>query len=208
VVVDLLLEKGADIDIQDDQGDTALHLAVGHEQVAELLLEKGADINRTDRWGMTALHEAARNGHEQVVGLLLKKGADVNAKDQGDGTALHEAAAKGHEEVVRLLLEKGADINAEDAKGRTALHAAVKGREVEREEKLRAEDVEKIRAAYYGVEVAVKGADSAQCKTARKGHRTVIRLLRKHEAAQRHLLKNHADINTTASHGKGERVRV
>jgi ankyrin repeat protein len=165
--------------------------------IIRLFLKKEIDIEIKNYKG-TALYAAAYEKYAAVIELLLEKMANINTENAKDRTALYKAAAKRYEKVVRLLLEKKIDMN-EDKEGRTVLHAAVKGRDVAVEDAA-------LRAACYGVEMAVKGADvenwSAQCKAARKGHKTVIRLLRKHEAAQRRLLKNHADINTTADHGK------
>jgi hypothetical protein len=160
--------------------------------IIRLFLKKEIDIEIKNYKG-TALYAAAYEKYAAVIELLLEKMANINTENAKDRTALYKAAAKRYEKVVRLLLEKKIDMN-EDKEGRTVLHAAVKGRDVAVEDAA-------LRAACYGVEMAVKGADvenwSAQCKAARKGHKTVIRLLRKHEAAQRRLLKNHADINTT-----------
>jgi ankyrin repeat protein len=71
-VVQLLLEKGADIETKDNDGWTALHVAAssGHKAVLQLLLEKGADIEAKSNDGWTALHVAASSGHEAVVQLL------------------------------------------------------------------------------------------------------------------------------------------
>ncbi len=126
-MVSLLLEKGAAIDAQDKEGDTALHHAAaeGHERVARLLLEKGAAVNAQSKDGYTALHAAAE-GHERVARLLLEKGAAVNAQSKDGYTALHAAARRGHERVARLLLEKGAAIDAQDKDGYTALYAAAR----------------------------------------------------------------------------------
>jgi ankyrin repeat protein len=132
-IVKLLLEKGADVNVEDGDGGTALHRAacMGHEAVARQLLENGADVNarRKDNvW--TPLREAAGSGHEAVVRLLLENGADVSAKGKDNFLPLHHAAGEGHEAVVRLLVENGADIDAEDSDGDTALHsAAFKGHE-------------------------------------------------------------------------------
>jgi hypothetical protein len=102
-VVQLLLEKGADIEARDHSGQTALLWAAenGHRAVVQLLLEKGADIEARDHSGQTALLWAAENGHEAVVQLLLEKGADIEA----DKVALLLAAKNGHRAVVQLLLE-------------------------------------------------------------------------------------------------------
>lgn len=104
-VVQLLLEKGANVNAKEDREKTALHRAAwgGHEAVVQLLLEKGADVNAKDRYGSTVLHMAARGGYKAVARLLLEKGADVNAKDGHDRTALHVAAVGGHEALVQLL---------------------------------------------------------------------------------------------------------
>jgi ankyrin repeat protein len=71
-VVQLLLEKGADVDAKDNDGGTALHKTAGsgHEAVVRLLLEKGADVDAKSNDGWTALHWAAESGHEAVVQLL------------------------------------------------------------------------------------------------------------------------------------------
>ncbi|KAI0133742.1 ankyrin repeat-containing domain protein [Xylariales sp. AK1849] len=78
-VVQLLSEKGADINVQGGSYGTALQAASanGHEKVVQLLLEKGADIDvQCGRYG-TAIQAASKKGHKVVVQLLLKKGADI-----------------------------------------------------------------------------------------------------------------------------------
>ena len=71
-VVQLLLEKGADVEARDNDERTALHWAVrgGHTTVMQLLLEKGADVEAKDNRGWTPLGWAAYSGHAAVVQLL------------------------------------------------------------------------------------------------------------------------------------------
>ncbi len=71
-----LLEKGANINVKDDQGKTPLHIIVStsknKKEIVELLLEKGAKINAKDNEGKTPL-DLAQN--EEVKELLTSKGA-------------------------------------------------------------------------------------------------------------------------------------
>jgi len=111
--VELLLEKGADPNISDEDGDTALIEACegGHTNVVELLMEKGADPNISNKRGRTPLIEASEEGHTNVVELLLEKGADPNISDEDGDTPLNVAYCAGHTYIAKLLLRKGADPN-------------------------------------------------------------------------------------------------
>ena len=74
-VVNLLIEKGADINVKDtSRGATPLHYASenGHTEVVNLLIEKGADIHVKDNSGNTPVHYARST---EVVNLLIEKGA-------------------------------------------------------------------------------------------------------------------------------------
>jgi len=75
--VNALLAKGADVNVKDSHGLTALMLASqnGHSEVVKLLLAKGADINAKANNGRTALMEASQNGHSEAVKLLKAAGA-------------------------------------------------------------------------------------------------------------------------------------
>ena len=125
--IQLLLDKGADVNAQGGEYGTALRAAAykGSREVVQLLLDKGADINaQVGEYG-TALQAAAYKGGREIVQLLLDKGADVHAQGGMYGTALQAAAAMRHGiEVVPLLLDKGADVNAQGGKYGTALQAA------------------------------------------------------------------------------------
>ena len=76
-MVELLIAKGADIDIQNSSGRTPVHEAcvTGRKDVVELLIAKDASINARDDKGQTALSLAKGKGHEEVVELLKKHGA-------------------------------------------------------------------------------------------------------------------------------------
>jgi len=124
------LNKGTEIDVTDEHGQTALMLAAyeGHVDTVRLLLQHGASPDLQNRIGGTALMLASFNGHLEVVTELLKAGAEVNAKSQNGYTALMQAAVKPNESAVQitnLLLDQKADINAQDIEGYTALMRAV-----------------------------------------------------------------------------------
>jgi len=129
--VEILVEKGVDVNAQDNDGDTALMIAVreGHTEVVKLLIEVGADVNAQDSDGDTALMTASRGGYLDVVQLLIDAGVDVNAKNDSGETALslvesylhkkeeygkkyglhkHEIYEEGYDEILWLLIEAGA----------------------------------------------------------------------------------------------------
>ena len=60
-VVELLLQHGADVNLQDSDGITALMFAAryGHERVVDLLIRHGAELNLQDSVGGAALMWAA-----------------------------------------------------------------------------------------------------------------------------------------------------
>ena len=94
-----LLELGADIDVRNYKGKTALHYAAkaGFLKVINLLIEKGATIDALDNSGETALFEAIRStikdGEKQraAIEALLVKGANPNLKNGKGQTPLQIA---------------------------------------------------------------------------------------------------------------------
>jgi ankyrin repeat protein len=128
-VVKLLLDQGADVNVQGGEYGTALQAAAlgGYLDVIKLLLDQGADVNvQGDRYG-TALQAAAWGEHLDVVKLLLDQGADVNVQGGRCGTALQAAAWGEHLDVVKLLLDQGATfgIPIVDSQGASLLHSAI-----------------------------------------------------------------------------------
>lgn len=109
-IIELLLDNGANIDIQTWQMETALHMAIRefHLDAAKMLIERGANVNIKDNEGFTALHSAASFGYTDICKLLLEHGADINADDLDGNTALYWAEENGHIEARELLLSYGA----------------------------------------------------------------------------------------------------
>ena len=118
-----------EINVQDGQGFTPLHLASGkgHIEIVEFLLNHGADIELEIFIGDTPLLVAARYaryGQYETIKTLLEHGAKVNHKDKHGRAALHDAAMYSGKEVMNLLISYGADVNARDEHQSTPLHQA------------------------------------------------------------------------------------
>ncbi|CAH0031596.1 unnamed protein product [Clonostachys rhizophaga] len=90
LVADLLLVDGADIEVENNDQQTALHLSTkgSREGVVQLLLNHGANFDARDGTGMTPLHWAAHNPRwadlTTIAKLFLDKGVVIEAQD-GDG---------------------------------------------------------------------------------------------------------------------------
>jgi ankyrin repeat protein len=91
VIEDILAYTLVDVNVQNEDGMTALILAVSTENekyIEPLLNHPGIKVNLQDKWGNTALRYAAEWGREKVVELLLKHpGINVNLRDERGWTA-------------------------------------------------------------------------------------------------------------------------
>ena len=122
-IIKLLLKAGANPNIKDSSGNTALIWVSinGHLNIVRLLLKAGANPNIKDSNGNTALTRASRHGHLDIVKLLLKAGADPNIQNNYGYTALIWASRHGHLDIIKLLLKAGANPNIKNIYGATAL---------------------------------------------------------------------------------------
>jgi len=103
-----LLALGADVKLQDKDGDTALHGAAetGNVEIMRLLLDKGADPNAKNKEGGTPLMWAAVFGNDDAARLLLSRGANASLKDNDGITALEWASRNNRQSMVSLLRGK------------------------------------------------------------------------------------------------------
>ena len=130
--VQALLKSGADVNMAQGDGMTALHWAAVKNDVelTRVLVKAGANLNVTTRLGgYTPLLVAAKDGNVEVIQELVRAGADPNRATTNGTTALMLAAASGRTESVKALLERGVEVDAKETKGQTALmFAAARGR--------------------------------------------------------------------------------
>ncbi|KAF7697255.1 hypothetical protein HF521_005673 [Silurus meridionalis] len=72
---ELLINRGAHIDVRNKKGNTPLWLAAngGHFDVVQLLVQAGADVDAADNRKITPLMAAFRKGHVKVVQYLVKE---------------------------------------------------------------------------------------------------------------------------------------
>ena len=111
-IAKLLLKAGADLNVKDLDGRTAL-FHIKDRDTLKYIIEQGADVNNVDAaTGETLLHSVDDG---EIARLLLEKGADVNARESYGHTPLHTKIITA--DVSQVLIDYGADLNAiNDAK--------------------------------------------------------------------------------------------
>ena len=187
-VVKALLNKGAKIDIQNNNQSTPILNALLSRNISiiKLLLAYGADCKQILKIAvkgnyavLNLLLEHGSNhdlwylgcmlNNEFIIKRLLDAGADKNTQDNFGNSAIHVAAEKGHVDVVRLLLENGADMDVQDNCSNTAISKAA--------EKGHVDVVRLLLEKRADMDAQDKKGNTAMSKAAENGHKDVVILL-------------------------------
>jgi hypothetical protein len=126
MMLQVLLENGADANMFDNHGNAPLHYAVGvaskklgaANKIVKLLISHGAVVNLLNKKGYPPLYIAVDNIGDmdvtlEVVKTLIEHGADVNFISPNGQTALDLAIQREYEELVDLLRKYGAKTSEE-----------------------------------------------------------------------------------------------
>jgi len=107
-MIEVLLQKGSDINATDFNGSTPLITAMysGNIFMVQLLLESGADVNARNNFECTALHIAAEKHNTQVIGILLKNGADCTLADKNGKTPSQLAPQNSNAQKILVNQEE------------------------------------------------------------------------------------------------------
>ena len=124
----LLACYAADVDAQDHDGATALHMAAegGHAEAAELLVRARANVGSATNTEETPLHVAAREGHAAAAKLLVARGADVQIRTKSGATPLDLATRHRSHEWEALAAFLGRASLAEGAQPKGARLLAIR----------------------------------------------------------------------------------
>lgn len=132
----LLLEHGADMEYEDELGNTALmdfsfcedpkdacETECVRVPLTEFLLSRGANINHQNLKGENALMQAIRFGCCKMAEFLISRGAKIAQQNQKGQTALHRAVVHKRLKMLNVLLAHAshADLEVPDNLGQTPL---------------------------------------------------------------------------------------
>ena len=131
ILTSIVNHNGA-IDATNNEGNTALHLAVFcfQNDMVEFLCQKGANVNIQNIGGTTPLIGGVIKNNESAVMTLLNYEADINLVDNFQDSALSYAFMKQMKSVVDFLLNLGATFDVLNGKGLAAFHVACRYGEI------------------------------------------------------------------------------
>ncbi|XP_067668165.1 putative ankyrin repeat protein RF_0381 [Haliotis asinina] len=126
-ILDLLVKKGADLQLVDVVRDNILHWACrggNISMVKHIMSVSAVDINTKGRDGRTPLMYAALNGQNKIFQLLVSKGGLPSQVENDGNSILQLACWGGNVEIDDYILSHKVDINGRGQSGRTPLTAA------------------------------------------------------------------------------------
>ncbi len=136
-----LLEKGVDITIQNNLGQTFMNELLRGETIwhckewscknlAKIIAPLGIDIYKKDLKGNDCIHTSLKKGNFKLVFIndkynyFLKYGLNFTGKNNKGKTYLHCASRSGNKELVEFLIDQGLSIHDKTTDGKTCLHYA------------------------------------------------------------------------------------
>ena len=126
------VKQSCDLDIANQDGYTALHLAVESSSLTKVaaLLRKQANLLVTNPFGRTPIHSAVKHSTPELLEMMLgyvKESSHLDLRDKDGDTPLHMAICENSLAKVAILLKKGADVLARSRyKERRPIHYAAK----------------------------------------------------------------------------------
>ncbi len=132
-VYSYFIEKGVDINLQDEGGDSPFMNAANSNdlKVVQYLSGYVKDFNAKDENGRSTLAMAVNRNTIAIVDFLLKKGADVQTKDkEGNSLAYYllntfrTKDVKVFDAKLKLLQDNGLSMNQTQLGGNTLVHLA------------------------------------------------------------------------------------
>ncbi|XP_068231375.1 uncharacterized protein [Palaemon carinicauda] len=122
-VVNKLIEAKVDVDVLDNDGETALHIAArsGRGRIVRTLLEAKADWSIMNVEGWSAVQVAAAVGNLSALEEFRKHdSASLNVKDNDGSTLLHYTCANSQKKAYNWLVRHGSNKRRKDAFGLSA----------------------------------------------------------------------------------------
>ncbi len=123
-----LFQSGADLNFQNELGQTPLHLATiaGNRALLRYLLANGSSPRALNSKGQSIFHLAVIHGHHDLLGDLIELGIfNYNFQDANGNTVLHLALMHSNFNGLARLLAAGVRLqDAVDSTGATAAHLA------------------------------------------------------------------------------------
>ncbi|MGL4367018.1 MAG: ankyrin repeat domain-containing protein [Brevinemataceae bacterium] len=127
-IVTMLLDRDANIESKNKDGDTALILAAygGYDKLLKYLITKGANISVVNNAQETALLGAVRRNNKNIINTLLQEGASITHTNVQGINSLMMAAKFGEPDILKSILQYSPPLEERNQFGNTALLLAVK----------------------------------------------------------------------------------